>query len=216
MASAWPFVLAAERASDNRIRHYTSRGFLPARRSRSQHVQAQAPHHRRQPSPQVADAADIAAAGSIQASWTAILRLARPTRACDRRQPEIAAGALRTARQAALLRSSSHSSTALRHRQYGHLSKGASSNQSMSSCGSARASLPCLPSPEARTNCSTSRRLAKVPATAALPRGGWSALGVLEMVCAILLIVPAATRWMPVLTPVAATALVLEAWPSPD
>ena len=52
--------------------------------------------------------------------------------------------------------------------------------------------------------------LAKVPATAALPQGGWSALGVFEIVCAILLIVPAATRWMPVLTPVAAAGLVLE------
>ena len=52
--------------------------------------------------------------------------------------------------------------------------------------------------------------LAKVPATAALPQGGWSALGVFEIVCAILLIVPAATRWMPVLTPIAATGLVLE------
>jgi hypothetical protein len=30
------------------------------------------------------------------------------------------------------------------------------------------------------------------------------------MVCAVLLIVPAATRWMPVLTPVAATALIVE------
>ena len=52
--------------------------------------------------------------------------------------------------------------------------------------------------------------LAKVPATAALPQGAWSALGVFEIVCAVLLIVPAATRWMPVLTPVAATALVVE------
>jgi hypothetical protein len=52
--------------------------------------------------------------------------------------------------------------------------------------------------------------LAKVPATAALPQGGWSALGVFEMVCAVLLIVPAATRWMQVLTPVAATALIVE------
>jgi len=52
--------------------------------------------------------------------------------------------------------------------------------------------------------------LAKVPATAALPRGGWAALGVLEMVCGVLLIVPAAVNWMPVLTPLAAAALALE------
>ncbi len=45
----------------------------------------------------------------------------------------------------------------------------------------------------------------------ALPRGGWRALGVLEMLCGILLVVPAATSWMPVLTPLAAAALALEA-----
>lgn len=44
----------------------------------------------------------------------------------------------------------------------------------------------------------------------ALSRSGWAALGVLEMVCAILLVVPAATRWMPALTPLAAAALALE------
>jgi len=44
----------------------------------------------------------------------------------------------------------------------------------------------------------------------ALPRGGWGALGVFEMVCGVLLIVPAAAKWMPVLTPLAAAALALE------
>ncbi|HEX9348680.1 MAG TPA: DoxX family protein [Gemmatimonadales bacterium] len=44
----------------------------------------------------------------------------------------------------------------------------------------------------------------------ALPRGGWRALGVLEMVGAVLLVVPAAVNWMPVLTPLAAAALALE------
>lgn len=52
--------------------------------------------------------------------------------------------------------------------------------------------------------------LAKMPATAALPRGGWTALGVLEMLCAVLLIVPAALKWKPVSTMLAATALALE------
>jgi DoxX-like family len=52
--------------------------------------------------------------------------------------------------------------------------------------------------------------LAKMPATAALSRGGSGALGVFEMLCAILLIVPTATKWMPVLTPLAAAALALE------
>ncbi len=44
----------------------------------------------------------------------------------------------------------------------------------------------------------------------ALSRGGWRALGVLEMVGAVLLVVPAAAQWMPVLTPLAAAALALE------
>jgi hypothetical protein len=45
---------------------------------------------------------------------------------------------------------------------------------------------------------------------AALPRGGWRALGVLEMSGALLLVVPAALRCMPVLTPLGAAVLALE------
>ena len=52
--------------------------------------------------------------------------------------------------------------------------------------------------------------LAKMPATGALSRGGWAALGVFEIVCGVLLIVPSATKWLPVLTPLAAAALVVE------
>jgi hypothetical protein len=52
--------------------------------------------------------------------------------------------------------------------------------------------------------------LAKMPATGALARGGWGALGVFEMLCGVLLVVPAATNWMPALTPLAAAALALE------
>jgi hypothetical protein len=52
--------------------------------------------------------------------------------------------------------------------------------------------------------------LAKVPAAAALSRSGWGALGVFEMFCAVLLVVSAAVKWMPVLTPLAAAALALE------
>ena len=44
----------------------------------------------------------------------------------------------------------------------------------------------------------------------ALSRGAWGALGVVEMLGAVLLIVPAAVKWMPVLTPIAAAALALE------
>ena len=44
----------------------------------------------------------------------------------------------------------------------------------------------------------------------ALPHGAWRALGVLEMLGAVLLIVPAATKWMPHLTPLTAALLALE------
>ena len=53
--------------------------------------------------------------------------------------------------------------------------------------------------------------LAKVPATAALPRAGWGAVGVVEMLCAVLLIVPLAVKWMPALTPLAAAVIAVEA-----
>ena len=43
-----------------------------------------------------------------------------------------------------------------------------------------------------------------------LPAAGWTVVGVFEMVCAVLLVVPAATKRMPVLTPIAAAALALE------
>jgi hypothetical protein len=52
--------------------------------------------------------------------------------------------------------------------------------------------------------------LAQVPAAAVLPQAGWSTVGVFEMVCGVLLIVPAAIKWMPMLTPAAAAALALE------
>jgi hypothetical protein len=43
-----------------------------------------------------------------------------------------------------------------------------------------------------------------------LPHAGWRILGVLEMAGGVLLIVPAATKWLPFLTPLAATVLALE------
>ena len=45
----------------------------------------------------------------------------------------------------------------------------------------------------------------------ALPRAGWSALGVFELACGVLLVVPAALKWQPFLTPLAAAALAVEA-----
>src|SRR5262249_27216398 len=45
----------------------------------------------------------------------------------------------------------------------------------------------------------------------AVSHGGWRAIGVLEIAWRTLLIVPAASNWMPFLTPVAAGVLGLEA-----
>ena len=49
-----------------------------------------------------------------------------------------------------------------------------------------------------------------VPSFGALPRNAWMALGILELVCTIGLIVPAAFHWRPQLTIVAAALLALE------
>ena len=49
-----------------------------------------------------------------------------------------------------------------------------------------------------------------VPSFGALPRQAWMALGILELVCASGLIVPAAFRWRPRLTILAATLLAIE------
>jgi hypothetical protein len=49
-----------------------------------------------------------------------------------------------------------------------------------------------------------------VPSFGALPRKAWLALGVLELVCTVGLIGPAALHWQPVLTVAAATVLAVE------
>lgn len=49
-----------------------------------------------------------------------------------------------------------------------------------------------------------------VPSFDALPREAWMALGILELVCAVGLIVPSALRWKPRLTVLAATLLAIE------
>ncbi len=49
-----------------------------------------------------------------------------------------------------------------------------------------------------------------VPSFGALPREAWMALGILELVCATGLIIPAVVRWKPALTVVAATVLAIE------
>ena len=49
-----------------------------------------------------------------------------------------------------------------------------------------------------------------VPSFCALPRKAWMALGILELVCTIGLIVPDALHWHPALTVVAAAFLTIE------
>ena len=49
-----------------------------------------------------------------------------------------------------------------------------------------------------------------VPSFGALPREAWMALGILELVCTVGLILPGAFRWRPTLTVVAASVLAIE------
>jgi uncharacterized membrane protein YphA (DoxX/SURF4 family) len=51
---------------------------------------------------------------------------------------------------------------------------------------------------------------ADVPSFGALPRRAWTALGVLELVCAVGLVVPGALHWHPGLTVAAAAVLAAE------
>jgi DoxX-like protein len=51
---------------------------------------------------------------------------------------------------------------------------------------------------------------ADVPSFGALPREAWMALGILELICTVGLIVPGALHWRPALTVVAATLLAIE------
>jgi uncharacterized membrane protein YphA (DoxX/SURF4 family) len=49
-----------------------------------------------------------------------------------------------------------------------------------------------------------------VPSFGALPRRAWTILGIVELVCTVGLVVPAALRWQPSLTIVAAAVLAVE------
>jgi uncharacterized membrane protein YphA (DoxX/SURF4 family) len=49
-----------------------------------------------------------------------------------------------------------------------------------------------------------------VPSFGALPREAWTALGILELVCTVGLIVPGALHWQPRLTVLAAAVLAIE------
>ncbi len=50
----------------------------------------------------------------------------------------------------------------------------------------------------------------QVPSFGALPRNGWMALGILELVCTVGLIVPSALHWQPRLTVLASAVLAIE------
>lgn len=50
----------------------------------------------------------------------------------------------------------------------------------------------------------------EVPSFGALPREAWMALGIVELVCAVGLVVPAALHWQPRLTVLAASILAIE------
>jgi uncharacterized membrane protein YphA (DoxX/SURF4 family) len=49
-----------------------------------------------------------------------------------------------------------------------------------------------------------------VPSFGALPRQAWTALGIVELICVVGLIVPSALHWHPKLTVMAATILAIE------
>ena len=49
-----------------------------------------------------------------------------------------------------------------------------------------------------------------VPSFGALPRSGWTVLGIIELVCVFGLILPGAFRWQPKLTVAAAAILAIE------
>lgn len=51
---------------------------------------------------------------------------------------------------------------------------------------------------------------ADVPSFGALPRRAWTILGIIELVCVVGLILPAALHWKPSLTVFAATVLAIE------
>jgi uncharacterized membrane protein YphA (DoxX/SURF4 family) len=48
------------------------------------------------------------------------------------------------------------------------------------------------------------------PSFGALPRGAWTALGIIELICVIGLILPSALSWHPTLTVLAAAILAIE------
>ena len=70
--------------------------------------------------------------------------------------------------------------------------------------------LACLLLAGGATKAFKYEELAKMPAMGALPRGGWRTLGFIEMLCAVLLVVPMAIAWRPELTAYAGSIILLE------
>jgi len=50
----------------------------------------------------------------------------------------------------------------------------------------------------------------EVPSFGAMPREGWMALGIIELLCAVGLVLPSLFKWYPFLTAVAAAVLAVE------
>jgi len=50
----------------------------------------------------------------------------------------------------------------------------------------------------------------QVPSNQAFSRGTWMGIGIFELLCAVALVLPAATRKYPILTPIAAAGLAIE------
>ena len=90
-------------------------GILPARRSRSQHVQAHARHDRRQPSPQVLDSADIRPAQSDPGFLDGVLRLADRSEHAIRDRPHVRPVLFELLGEPLRCGHRSHSSVAVRH-----------------------------------------------------------------------------------------------------
>ena len=99
----------------DRIRHVHVQGILPARRSRSQHVQAHARHDRRQPSPQVVDTTDIRAAESDPGFLDGVLRLADRSEHAIRDRPHVRSVRFELPGEPLRCGHRSHSSSAVRH-----------------------------------------------------------------------------------------------------
>ena len=113
----WLFVFTTDRAND-RIGHMHGiiiEGSLPARGSRSQHVQADARHDRRQPSPQVFDTTHIRAAQSDPGFLDGVFRLVDRSEHAVRDRTHVRSVLFELLGELFRCGHQSHSSSAVRH-----------------------------------------------------------------------------------------------------